>query len=222
MGNGRLVICLALLPALFLACSSSGTTGTTATDTPAALATGLADSFCAAQAACCGTTGTTTDGGTVSCVSDAGVATGLASTCQERAALAADQQLALISTAFSEGLLTIDPDVSAKCAAAYRTSLTCAALAAEPAINVQTALDDPTCLNLFTGYIPVGERCDMSAECVSGSFCLSQGTGQPATAIAGSGTLGVCFAYVQMGGACNTSDDCAPLLTCNPSTLVCG
>jgi hypothetical protein len=217
MGNGRFVIVPALLTALFVGCSSAGSGPPTGTDTPAALAASLADSFCAAEASCCGTT---TDGGaTVSCVSDAGVAPGLASTCLERATLAANQQLALVSTAFGEGLLTINPTVATACTAAYKTSLTCTTLGSGP--DVQTALDDPMCAGLFIGYIPVNERCDMSAECISGSYCLSQGTGMPATSIAGSGTLGICFAYEQAGDPCNTSDDCLPPLGCNATTLTC-
>ena len=77
------------------------------------------------------------------------------------------------------------------------------------------------CAGLFTGYIPVGERCDMTEECVGGAYCLSQGTGQPVNSIAGSGTLGVCFAFQPMDGACNTTEDCLPPLACNATTLTC-
>ncbi len=219
MGNGRFVI----LSTLLVACSSAGSGVPTGTGTPDDLAANLAASFCAAEASCCGTAGgTTNDGGaTVTCVSDAGVAPGLASTCLERATLAADQQLALVSTAFSEGLLTIDPTVSAACTAAYKTGLTCAGVAGQAGPDVQTAIDDPLCAGLFIGYIPVNERCDMSAECISGSYCLSQGTGMPATSIAGSGTLGICFPYEQAGDPCNTTDDCLPPLGCNAVTLTC-
>ncbi len=218
MGNGRLVV----LSTLLVACTSSGSGVATGTDTPATLAASLADSFCAAEAACCGTTGAATNdgGGTISCGGDAGVTGGATSTCLARATLAANQQLALVSTAFSEGLLTIDPTVSTACTAAYKTSLTCTTLGSGP--DVQTAIDDPLCAGLFIGYIPVNERCDMSAECISGSYCLSQGTGQPATSIAGSGTLGICFAYEQAGAPCNTTDDCLPPLGCNALTLTCG
>ena len=61
----------------------------------------------------------------------------------------------------------------------------------------------------------------MTEECVGGAYCLSQGTGQPVTSIAGSGTLGVCFPFQGMDGACNTTDDCLPPLTCNATTLTC-
>jgi hypothetical protein len=231
MGKPTLNLGPALLSALFLtcgisACSTSTASTGTSTDTPDALATSLADSFCAAQAACCGTTGVTTDdgGAAVPCGSgggDAGAAGGAMSTCQARAALAANEQLALISTAFNEGLLTINPTVATTCAAAYQTTLVCPTLAGQSVPDVQMALDAPGCAGIFTGYIPVGERCDMTAECISGSFCLSQGTGQPVTSIAGSGTLGICFAYQLAGDACNTTDDCLPPLTCNPTTLLC-
>lgn len=210
----------ALLPALFLACSSSSGNGTPTTGTPQELASTLASTFCQAETSCFGTTDAASpDGATDGATTTVGTS-GSGSTCLDRAKLAADQQLALVATAFSEGLLTINPVAEAKCTAAYQPGASCATLGSEP--NVQAALDDPACAGLFTGYIPVGERCDMSAECVSGSYCRSQGTGQPATAIEGSGTLGVCFAYQQAMDPCNATADCLPPLTCNPSTLVCG
>ena len=142
------------------------------------------------------------------------------STCLERATLSANQQLALVTTAFGEGLLTIDPTIATTCVDAY-ASTSCAALAGQTEPDVQAALDNPACAGLFTGYIPVGERCDMTEECVGGAYCLSQGTGQNVTSIAGSGTLGVCFPFQGMGGACNTTDDCLPPLACNATTLTC-
>jgi hypothetical protein len=223
MGNPLRLIGPALLPALLLACSSSGSGNNTTAGTPADLASALAGAFCQKEAACTGTTGSTPDGA-VDGAADAAaptVTTG-ASLCLGRATLATTQQLALVATAFGEGLLTINPSAETACTMAYQMSLmslTCATLGSEP--DVQAALDLPNCAGLFIGYIPVGERCDMSAECVSGSFCRSQGTGQPATAIAGSGTLGVCFAYQQATDPCNTTADCLPPLTCNPSTLIC-
>lgn len=219
MGNRPFFIGSALLPALLLACSSAGTSTTTTTGTPDDLAATLANAFCAAQAACCSPTGAPADGGTGSCGGDAGVAGSATSTCLDRATLATKEQLALVSTAFGEGLLTLNPTVENACVTVYQTSLACSTLGSEP--DVQAALDQPACAGIFTGYIPVGERCDMSAECISGSYCLSQGTGMPATSIAGSGTLGICFAYEQAGDPCNTSDDCLPPLGCNATTLTC-
>jgi hypothetical protein len=223
MGNHLRHFGPALLPALLLACSSSSGAGTTTTGTPQDLASTLASAFCLEEAACAGTPAPPPDGA-VDAGGDAGGTTGVPPTgCLARASLATSQQLALVATAFAEGLLTINPTIESNCTVAYQMSLTslgCATLGTEP--NVQAALDQPACAGLFTGYIPVGERCDMSAECASGSYCRSQGTGQPATAIAGSGTLGVCFAYQPMGAACNTTDDCLPPLPCNPSTLLCG
>ena len=190
------------------------------TGTPADLAANLATAFCEVEATCSGPTGNPTDAAATPV--DAGATTGTTgatSTCLARATLATDEQLALVSTAFSEGLLTINPAAADSCTTVYKSTLTCTTLGSGP--DAQAALDQPACAGVFTGYIPVGERCDMSAECISGSFCLSQGTGKPATMIAGSGTLGVCFAYVPMGGACNSTDDCLPPFACNPSTLVC-
>jgi hypothetical protein len=216
MGNRLRLVGPALLPALLFACSASGSATTPATGTPAELASTLASTFCQVAVTCPGTTGPTPD----AAATDAAATTaGEPSTCLERATLATTQQLALVTTAFGEGLLTINPGVEPNCASAYQMSLACATLGSEP--DVQAALDQPGCAGIFTGYIPVGERCDMSAECVSGSYCRSQGTGQPATALAGSGTLGVCFAYVPMSGACNTTSDCLPPYTCNPTTLYC-
>ena len=224
---------LTLLLAGLLGCSNSGA-GTPIPGTTTVLASQLAMAFCAAQAACCGSPAgatvpdgsTNRDGGasgspgTCSTDIDAAPADGGPSTCLERATLSANQQLALVTTAFGEGLLTIDPTTATTCVSAYATT-SCAALAGQTEPDVQAALDNPACTDLFTGYIPVGERCDMTEECIANSYCLSQGTGQNVTSIAGSGTLGVCFPFQGMGGACNTTDDCLPPLTCNATTLTC-
>lgn len=213
-----------LVLAFLVGCSTGTASPTVPSNPPSALAVGLANSFCAAQAACCGSAGGGTDGGaagTTSCsADDAGAADGGLSDCRARATLSAEQQLALVETAFSEGLLTIDPTTAATCIQAYQ-NVGCPALAGKTEPDVQAALDNPLCANLFTGYVSVGFRCDMTAECVVNTFCLSQGNGQNVTSIEGSGTLGICFAYQQMGGACNTTADCAPPLACNPTTLVC-
>jgi hypothetical protein len=226
-------------------CSSATSSGT-AINTANDLAGDLAMAFCAQQATCgCpagpSTTdagGTTTDGGsdagapattstktaTTSCPSmttaaDAGGAAGAASTCLERATLAAQQQLALISTAMNEGLLTFDPNIAATCVAAYQNRACTAAATAD--VDVQAAIDDPACASLFTGFIPLGERCDTTFECTPGGFCLGQATGETITSINGAGTLGICFAFQDAGAPCNTTADCAPPLTCNPTTLIC-
>ena len=52
-------------------------------------------------------------------------------------------------------------------------SLTCTTLGSGP--DVQTAIDDPLCAGLFIGYIPVNERCDMSAECISARTASRRG-----------------------------------------------
>ena len=225
---------LALLLAGLVGCTSGSGSTTPIAGTTTALASQLAQAFCAAQAACCGapagTTGpdgsTNRDGGATvaagacSTNSDAAAPDGGVSSCVDRATLSANQQLALVTTAFGEGLLTIDPSIATTCVSTY-ASTSCASLAGQTEPDVQAALDNPACANLFIGYIPVGERCDMSDECVSSSYCLSQGTGQNVTSIAGSGTLGTCFPFQAMGGACNTTDDCLPPLACNATTLTC-
>jgi len=231
-GRGSVTI-LALLSAGLLGCTSSGSSSTTPIPgTADALASQLATAFCG----CCGTSaGTPTLDGSASIDGGAtGTATGSCgvgassggtdggpSTCLERATLSADRQLALVATAFSEGLLTIDPTVAAACVSAYGSGSSCTALAGQTEPDVQAALDNPVCANIFIGYIPVNERCDMTAECVSSAYCLSQGNGQNVTSIAGSGTLGICFAFQPMGGACNTTEDCLPPLACNATTLTC-
>jgi hypothetical protein len=209
----------ALLLVGLLGCTSGAQSTTVVPGTTAALATQLATAFCAAQVkgGCGASSDASVPDGSVTATS---VPDGGASTCLERAMLSANQQLALVSTAFSEGLLTISPTIATTCVAAYASG-NCAALAGQSEPDVQAALDNPACANLFTGYIPLNERCDMTAECVGGSYCLSQGTGQNATAIAGSGTLGVCFPFQGMNGACDTTQDCLPPLTCNATTLVC-
>ena len=227
-GSGSATFLTLFLAGLGGCTSNSGaTTPITGTTT---LASQLAQAFCAAQAACCGSPAGTTlpdgstnrDGGATvapgSCDTNATATDGGPSTCLERATLSANQQLALVTTAFGEGLLTINGTTT--CVDAY-ASTSCAALAGQAVPDVQLALDNPACDGLFTGYIPVGERCDMTEECVGGAYCLSQGTGQPVNSIAGSGTLGVCFLFQGMNGACNTTDDCLPPLACNATTLTC-
>jgi hypothetical protein len=226
---------LTLLLAGLVGCStSSAGSSMPIPGTTTALASDLAQAFCATQAACCGSPAGTTvpdgstnrDGGATvasgACTTDseAAGADGGSSTCVDRAMLSANQQLALVTTAFGEGLLTISTTIASSCVSAYGSS-SCAALAGQTEPDVQAALDDPACANLFMGYIPVGERCDMTLECVSGAYCLSQGTGQNVTSIAGSGTLGICFPFQGMDGACNTTDDCLPPLACNATTLTC-
>lgn len=215
---------IALLLATSLGCTSGTPSTSGSTVTPASLAVGLATAFCTAQAAC-GSGGAIPDGGT----SDAGPAGSVGadggapattSTCVQRATLSAEQQLALVATAFNEGLLTIDPAITTACANAYEGA-SCAELAGRDGPDVQAAVENPACATLFVGYIPVGERCDMTAECVSGAYCLSQGTGQPVTALLGSGSLGVCFPFQGMGSPCNTSSDCQSTLTCNPTSFTC-
>ena len=230
-GSGSATFLTMLLAGL-VGCTSGSQSTNVVPGTTTALASDLATAFCAAQAACCGAPAGTTvadastnrDGGATaapgSCDTSAAPTDGGPSTCLQRATLSANQQLALVTTAFSEGLLTIDGVKAATCVDAY-ASTSCAALAGQTVPDVQMALDNPVCDGLFTGYIPVGERCDMTEECVGGAYCLSQGTGQPVNAIAGSGTLGVCFPFVGMDGACNTTDDCLPPLACNATTLTC-
>ncbi|HVV48474.1 MAG TPA: hypothetical protein VHO06_02345 [Polyangia bacterium] len=209
----------ALLPALalgtLLGCTSGGAASSTTTISPDTLAVDLATAFCD-----CGPAGGTADGGAATTRDAAAPADGGASSCLNRATLSAEQQLSLVSTAFTEGLLTIDPSVSSTCTAAYKTA-GCPAAAGQDGPDVQAALADPDCANLFVGYIPIGERCDMTAECVSTGFCLSQGTGQPVTSILGSGSLGTCFPYQQVDDPCNTTADCQPPATCSATTFTC-
>jgi hypothetical protein len=157
------------------------------------------------------------DGGTVA--RDASTGTDAGSSCQSRALYAISEQLALVSTAAAEGLLAISPTAATACIAAYQSSPCNGKQSTLP--SVQDALAG--CGGLFVGYIPVGERCDTTAECSTGSFCLAQGTSQNVTSIAGSSSLGVCFPYEETGQACNTSNDCDPSLglVCSTATLRC-
>lgn len=212
-----------VLALMFLVGCGAGTSGgATYADTPGGLASGLASAFCAAQAICCGSDGGTVNDGAAPgaslCSSDGGAGDD-PSTCLPRATLSASQQLALVGAAFNEGLLNIDSTTATVCIQAYQ-NVGCTELASQAEPAVQAALGNPACATLFTGNTPVGERCDMTAECVPGSYCLSPAGGQ-LTSIEGNGTLGICFAYQPMGGACNTTDDCLPPLACDPATQVC-
>lgn len=180
----------------------------------------VAQAFCARQAACCTAGATTSDAGaspdagaTIPCPAADGDAG--AENCQVHAQLAAEQQLALIGTAYAEGLVSINGAVVADCVAAYQMA------ACDPFLNIEQALSAPACAGLFIGYIPVGERCDTTAECVAGLYCLSQGTGRSIDSLSGGGTLGVCFAYQKADAGCNSTADCLPPLTCGAATGVC-
>jgi hypothetical protein len=233
-----------LLVALLLGCSTGSNPPTVPITTAGSLATQLADAFCARQLCCGAPTGSDAaavpppsadagaaevggDGGgkaALSCLADAGgsgeSAPDAGSSCQARALFAVEQQLALITTAAAEGLVAItSSNAAAACVAAYQNSPCAGTSPAVP--DVQQAVGG--CAGLFTGYIPIGERCDMTAECVAGAYCLSQGTGDNVISLGGSGSLGVCFAYQGVGGPCNRSSDCDPSLglTCAPMTLTC-
>src|SRR5450432_1174543 len=217
-----------LLWGVLLGCESGSSAPVSTMTTTGVLATQLAQAFCARQA-CCGLSDAAVpaDAGSVDAGSSCSGATAAdasaghgASSCEARALVAITEQLALVSTAAAEGLLAIDPSVADSCIAAYHGRPCDGSEGAIP--NVQN--DVGGCGGLFIGYIPVGERCDMTPECVAHSFCLAQGTGQNVTSIAGSASLGVCFPFEQTGQACNSSNDCDPSgdgLVCYASTLTC-
>jgi hypothetical protein len=233
---------LALL-GLVVGCDSGNGSSVATTTTTGALVTGLAQAFCARQV-CCSSAGTTqdaavptdastgtTDAGAVGavdaapnvCSADGGAAPAAAggSSCEDRATVAFSQQLALVATAVSEGLMVINAGAATSCFATYQ-DLRCSALQSTLP-DAQTALS--TCGGLFTGEIPFGERCDMSAECIPHFFCLSQETDQNVSSLSGSGTLGTCYPYEELNQACNTSSDCdpsaSPSLVCDPVKLIC-
>ncbi len=205
-------------------CTSGSSSAGTTTGSGQTLARQLAEAHCARH--CCGAGSDggaadagASDGGSACPADPAALADGGAgSGCIARAELAANEQLAVLSTAYAEGLIAVNAQVAQACVAEYQASA-CGAAAAT--LDVDQALSGPACAGLFTGYIPAGERCDTTAECVSGAFCLAQGTGQAITSVAGGAALGVCFAYQTAGEACNTTADCLPPLTCSPATLLC-
>jgi hypothetical protein len=218
----RDAIALGVLGYLAVSGCTSGSSGT-AVSSSATLADELAQAYCVRQAACCAAGATTADAGAggAACATDADSGADGGGPCVVRATLAASQQLAVVATAYAEGLVTINSATVPACVAAYQAGAACGA-----PLDVDQAVADPACAGLFTGYIPAGERCDTSIECLAGSYCLAQataaqGAGQPITSVSGGGTLGVCFPYQQAGGPCNTTADCMPPLTCSPATLLC-
>jgi len=220
MGNprfsGRALVLSAVGWVLVTGCTSSTPPAQTSNGS-GPLSTKLAQAYCARQAACCtsapaaGDAGAVPDGGAAIPCPAVGTNDAGAEECLGRAQLAADQQLALIRTAYAEGLIGIDPNLIADCAAAYQTR------ACNAVLDVDDALADPACARLFAGYIPTGYRCDTTIECARGNYCLAQETGKRVTSVAGGGTLGVCFPYQDAGLPCNTTADCAPSLTCGPT-----
>jgi hypothetical protein len=218
---------------LLVGCDSGSSPPVTTIGSTGDLTAELARAFCARQA-CCGGTGDASaptdagaDAGSASgpaCAADAGTSAGGSggaagsSSCQDRAAVSIAEQLALVTTASQEGLLAINSTTATTCVAAYQNRA-CGVESATP--DVQDAVG--ACSGLFTGFIPLYERCDMTPECAAGSFCLSQGTGQNVTSLSGSPSLGTCYPYQELGNACNTSSDCDPTNApvCDPLTLTC-
>jgi hypothetical protein len=203
--------------------SAGCTSGSASTGTPSGsgktLARQLAEAHCARH--CCDAAsdaGAADAGSTGDCTTDAAAPVDGGSSCVARVELAANEQLAVLSTAYAEGLLAVNPQVTQACVAAYQSS---ACGAAPAALDVDQALSGPDCAGLFLGYIPSGSRCDTTVECMAGTFCLSEENGRAITSLSGAGALGVCFPYQTAGEACNTTADCLPPLTCNPSALVC-
>jgi len=127
--------------------------------------------------------------------------------------------LALVATAVSEGLMVINASAAVSCFAAYQ-DLRCTELQSTVP-DAQAAIGN--CSGLFTGNIPFGERCDMTAECMAHYFCLSQGTDQNVSSLSGSGSLGTCYPYALATETCNTTSDCDPSasLICDPVTFRC-
>ena len=218
---------------LLVGCDSGNGTSSTTTTTTETLVTGLAQAFCSRQICCSGSAGAsvpadagTTDAGSVDaaqnvCSADGGTGPAVdgGSSCEDRASAAFMEQLSLVATAVSEGLMVINAGAATSCFATYQ-DLACN--------DLQSTLPDAGavlggCGGLFTGLIPFGERCDMTAECIPHFFCLSQGTDQNVSSLLGSGSLGTCYPYQQATATCNTTSDCDPSasLICDPVTFRC-
>jgi len=206
-------------------CTSNSTPSGGALGGSRSLAQDLAEAHCRRLAACCGgaTTpaadaGATDGGAAIPCSAAASADGGASAACVARAELAATQQLALVQTAYGEGLVSISAAVEPPCVAAYEARA-CTGAAGD--LDVEEAVSAPACAGLFTGYIPAGYRCDTSLECLAGLYCLAQGTQQTITSLSGAGTLGICFPYQQAGEPCNATADCLPPLTCDPASSLC-
>jgi hypothetical protein len=67
------------------------------------------------------------------------------------------------------------------------------------------------CPGVFTGKVPVGDPCEMTAACVPGARCV------------GDGGTGICRPYRKAGESCNADADCAPTggLYCRRSDFTC-
>jgi len=233
------------LVGFLVGCDSGNGTPTASLTTTGALVTGLAQAFCSRQVCCSGSAGAsidasapadagtadagTTDAGSAGavdaapnvCLAEAGAAPAASggSSCEDRASVAFSQQLALVATAVSEGLMVINASAAVSCFAAYQ-DLRCTELQSTVP-DAQAAIGN--CSGLFTGNIPFGERCDMTAECMAHYFCLSQGTDQNVSSLSGSGSLGTCYPYALATETCNTTSDCDPSasLICDPVTFRC-
>ncbi|HSS38760.1 MAG TPA: hypothetical protein VLT58_08320, partial [Polyangia bacterium] len=126
MGNprfGRRALVLSAAGWVLVTGCTSSTSGNQQVAGSGPLSQKLAMAYCARQAACCTSAPAATDGGatpdggaTVPCPA-AGVDAGAAD-CLTRAQLAADQQLALLGTAYAERLVSINTTLVAACVAA--------------------------------------------------------------------------------------------------------
>jgi hypothetical protein len=123
-------------------------------------------------------------------------------------AVAVRDQLALAGDAVANGLLTLDPAAASACVDAYRRRPCLGPQSGPPAAEPDVSAVVAGCPGLFVGQIPVGLRCDMTAECVSGSRCVAS------TALGGAAasppSFGVCEPYRALGESCNDSSDCDP------------
>jgi hypothetical protein len=62
---------------------------------------------------------------------------------------------------------------------------------------------------LFVGQIPIGLRCDMTAECTSGAHCVTS-TAIGVAPTPATPAFGVCEPYGTSGDPCNDTGDCDP------------
>jgi hypothetical protein len=215
-----------LLVAAAAGCSSAGTSPQGAYSTTEAFANQITAAFCSWQFRCC------------SAIEIVGLGNGrytTEATCASSGvALSVADQLALTGNAIQYGLLAIDPAVASTCLDAYKTR-PCNPTSnrfggqVEVPIAPDVSAIVAACPGLVVGLVPVGERCDMTGECVAGARCVVSSATNTKTNAAAPGILtpltplGVCEPYRREGESCNASADCDPTasLYCDPAAGVC-
>jgi hypothetical protein len=207
MTRAGLLAAISLLVGAACSSSGSGPSSTGAINSVADLGAAITSAFCSRQLRCCTAIEITALEGNAYRTEAACTESGVS--------LAVRDQLALAGDAVANGLIALDATVASACLDAYRQQ-PCPSPAGvlQPAPQPDVGAIVTACPGLFLGKIPIGLRCDMTAECTSGAHCVTS-TALGGTSSGGGPTpttpaFGVCEPYGASGDPCNDTGDCDP------------